>query len=185
MLITVCFLFSQWLETDFLKYLLDWEDSVSRRTDIEQQDKNKLMLSRETLEGVRITGKPALCTYTCRYNIHIIDLLCNRFKHKPLFFTVKSFIEMTKYLLPEEESDLFLLSEKVSQDPIENYFGRQRARGGRNENPILQKCVHNAAALRLQKSLSLDPVRGNCRRKRLNYSTEIIDSTPLPKRKRK
>ena len=64
MLIRVCFLFSQWLETDFLKYLLDWEDSVSRRTDIEQQDKNKLMLSRETLEGVRITGKPALCTFT-------------------------------------------------------------------------------------------------------------------------
>ncbi len=92
---------------------------------------------------------------------------------------------MVKYLLPEEESELFLLSEKISQDPVENYFGKQRARGGRNENPTLKQCVHNAAALRVQKSLALDPVRGNCRRKRLCYSeTNIIDETPLPKRKR-
>ncbi len=78
-----------------------------------------------------------------------------------------------KYLLPEEESELFLLSEKISQDPVENYFGKQRARGGRNENPTLKQC---AAALCVQKSLALDPVRGNCRRKRLCYSeTNIID----------
>ena len=49
-------LFLQWLGSDFLKYLKDWEDSVSSRTDIEQQDKQKLMLSRETLEGIRITA---------------------------------------------------------------------------------------------------------------------------------
>ena len=100
-------------------------------------------------------------------------------------FAVKSFIEMVKYLLPEEESELYLLSEKISQDPVENYFGKQWARGGRNENPTLNQCVYNAAALRLQKSLALDPVRGNCRRKRLSSSETKIDNTPLPKRKRK
>ncbi len=80
---------------------------------------------------------------------------------------------MVKYLLPEEESELFLLSEKISQDPIENYFGKQRARGGRNENPTLQQCVHNAAALRIQKSLALEPLRGNCRRKRLTLMKHL------------
>ena len=105
-------------------------------------------------------------------------------------FSVKSFIEMTKYLLSgvDQGKSLYFLSEKISQDPIENYFGKQRARGGRNEHPTLKQCVHNAAALRVQKSLALDPIRGNCRRKRLKYRADndcIIDDTPLPKRKRK
>ena len=97
---------------------------------------------------------------------------------------MKSFVEITKYLLSEGK-DLFILSERVSQDPLENYFGKQRARGGRNENPTVQQCVHNAAALRVQKSQALDPVRGNCSRKRLLFHDEPpqIDNTPLPKRK--
>lgn len=80
-----------------------------------------------------------------------------------------------------------ILSERISQDPLENYFGRQRARGGRNENPNLQQCMVNAAALRIQKSVALDPVRGNCRRKRraeLDEATVISESVPLPKRRK-
>ena len=92
---------------------------------------------------------------------------------------------MARFLLSKDEN-LFLLSERISQDPLENYFGKQRARGGRNENPNLEQCVMNAAALRVQGSVALDPVRGNCRRKRqldIDEST-IINSKPLPKRKR-
>ena len=68
---------------------------------------------------------------------------------------------MTRYLL-SSDIDLFLLSERISQDPLENYFGQLRARGGRNENPNIQQCLHNAAAIRIQKSMATDPVRGNC-----------------------
>lgn len=53
---------------------------------------------------------------------------------------MKSFTEMTKYLLclPGAEG-LFLLSERFSQDPLENHFGHQRARCGRSDNPsVLQ-----------------------------------------------
>ena len=92
---------------------------------------------------------------------------------------------MARFLLSKDEN-LFLLSERISQDPLENYFGKQRARGGRNENPNLEQCVMNAAALRVQGSVALDPVRGNCRRKRqldIDEST-IINSKSLPKRKR-
>ncbi len=101
----------------------------------------------------------------------------------------KSFVEMTKYILsgtpPDNSESLYFLSERISQDPFDNYFGKQRARGGRNENPNMHQCVHNAAALRVQKSLALDPIRGNCRRNRLNCSDNTINDTPLPKRKRK
>lgn len=90
---------------------------------------------------------------------------------------------MAQYLLSDNTENLFLLSERVTQDPLENYFGQQRARGGRNENPSLQQCLYNAAAIRIQKSLATDPVRGNCRRK-LREGSPDIDDTPLPKRKR-
>ena len=74
---------------------------------------------------------------------------------------------MAKFLLSNDsDGNLFLLSERITQDTLENYFGKQRARGGHNENPNLQQCMVNAAALRVQGSIALDPVRGNCRRKR-------------------
>ena len=44
-----------------------------------------------------------------------------------------SFVEMTRFLLRKGENDesgLFFLSERISQDPLENYFGNQRAQGG-------------------------------------------------------
>lgn len=72
---------------------------------------------------------------------------------------------MTKLLLAKKEGH-FLLSERFSQDSLENYFGKQRARGGRNENPNMVQALENAAALRVQSSVALDPVRGNCRQKR-------------------
>ena len=99
---------------------------------------------------------------------------------------VKSFVEITKFLLQDLSQKLYFLSERLSQDPLENYFGQQRARGGRNENPSLHQCVHNAAAVRVQKSMALEAVRGNCSRKRRLFSKkeQSIDNTPLPKRRR-
>ena len=54
---------------------------------------------------------------------------------------VKSLVEMTSFLLskvnPDENDAVFLLSERVSQDSVENYLAQQRARGGRNDNPTV------------------------------------------------
>ena len=99
---------------------------------------------------------------------------------------MKSFVEMAKFLLTDASADLFLLSERISQDPLENYFGQQGARGGHNENPNLQQCLYSAAAIRVQKSIATDPVRGNCgRKKRLYADTQPkVDDAPLPKQKR-
>ena len=94
---------------------------------------------------------------------------------------------MAKYLLSQPGSvGLFLLSEHVSQDPLENYFEKQCARGGRCDNPTVQDALKNVVAIRAQQSLELDRVQGNCRQKRYTVDTDNldIDCTPLPKRKR-
>ena len=98
---------------------------------------------------------------------------------------MKSFVEMTRYLLswPGREN-IFFLSERITQDPLQNYFGMQRASGRRCDNPSLKECLQNAVAIRAQRSLDIDDVQGNCRRKRSHTDkTPQVDNTPLPKRK--
>lgn len=99
-----------------------------------------------------------------------------------LDYSVHSFVEVARYLLslPGKRS---LLSERFSQDPLESFFGKQRARGGRNENPTAQQFLDSTVSLRIQRSLALEPVRGNCR-KRPSIPQPEIDPTPLPKRRK-
>ena len=94
-------------------------------------------------------------------------------------------MELVRYLLalPEVQAggQYFLMS----QDPLENYFGQQRAHGGWCQNPTVQSCVTAAQSLCVQGSLAMLPVRGNSNRKRRLFPREIIDETPLPKKPRK
>lgn len=52
-----------------------------------------------------------------------------------IYFLVNSFVELSKELLPENEGKRYLLSERFSQDPLEEYFSLQRKKGGSYENP--------------------------------------------------
>ena len=76
----------------------------------------------------------------------------------------------------------YILSEKFCQDSVEFFFGKQRARGGRNENPNVKQFMDNTVSLRVQGSVALEPARGNCRKRA--SSCIVPDNTPLPKRKR-
>ncbi len=61
--------FLQWLETNFLGYLDEWETSVKSREGFTDAQKATMMLSRETLEGLRITGKNVIqYNYTPNYS---------------------------------------------------------------------------------------------------------------------
>lgn len=92
---------------------------------------------------------------------------------------------MVRYVLSLPSSaGKFFLSERVSQDPLENYFGKQRIKGVRYDNPNAKQCLQNASSLRLQGSIAMDPVRGNCRRKR-SLPSEVVDDTKLPRRQKK
>lgn len=47
----------QWLEDNFLKYLDDWEISVNERQgNFTADDKTKMLLSSETMSGLRMTS---------------------------------------------------------------------------------------------------------------------------------
>ena len=61
------------------------------------------------------------------------------------------------------------------QDPMEIYFGQQRARGHRNDNPSVDQFMHNTQAVIIQKSLALG---GSSKRSTPDLSTLC---RPLPK----
>ena len=77
-----------------------------------------------------------------------------------LKLTVNSMIELTKYLIQNDVP--YVLTERFCQDPLENYFGRQRAMGQRKDNPSLRDFGYNDNSIRNQKSF-LPVVGGNCR----------------------
>ena len=143
------------------------------RTDVPQAEKPTMCLSIETQEGLRMTGIHFCTMYKLYSCMH--------------FCIVNSFVEVVRYLLnlPGGKGK-YILSECFSQDPLENYFGQLRARGGRSDNPTVKSCLDSAQSLRIQKSLALQPVRGNCSRKRRLFAgTETIDNEPLQKKSRK
>jgi len=61
---------------------------------------------------------------------------------------VHSFVELTKYLLSIPGVTVFM-SNRLSQDPIEKFFGQQRQRGSFNDNPNVSQFVKGTQALTL------------------------------------
>ena len=173
--LNICIIISQWLEGEFLKYLGDWKASVDSRPGFTAAQKALMCISKETIEGLHITGESYIGVFGT------LTMRCT------FCSAVKSFVEVVRYLttLPEAKGQ-YVLSECFSQDPLENYFGQVRAKGGRCENPTAKSTLESAQSLRVQGSLAMQPVRGNSSRKRrLFHEQDVIDDSPLPKRKRK
>ena len=77
----------------------------------------------------------------------------------------------------------FFLSEKISQDPLEKFFGCQRQRGASNENPTAQQVCKNTQALRVISTACQHVSKGNTRGNKPNEE-EVNLEEPLMKRKR-
>ena len=94
---------------------------------------------------------------------------------------------MIPYLFKLKGVDCFL-SEKLSQDPLEKFFGCQRQTGRTNENPTVAEFIKNTQSLRVINSIAVADItgRGNCRgSKRKAYDLESVDlNKPINKRKR-
>ena len=76
----------------------------------------------------------------------------------------------------------FLLSERLNQDPQESFFGQQRLRGGRSDNPNSRTFLYNTQAIRVQRSMAIGS-GGNVRKRKLQWTTDNEDlSRPLKKR---
>lgn len=89
-----------------------------------------------------------------------------------------------KYLFTVKK-DLFILSEKFNQDPLESFFGQQRMRGGRSDNPNVRTFQYNTQAIRVQRSLVIGE-GGNVRKRQDQWSKDLDDiDRPLKKRPRR
>ena len=98
------------------------------------------------------------------------------------FSIVKSFVELLRYIL-RIPGVKFFLSERLSQDPLENFFGCQRQRCRTNGNPNLHEFCKNTQALRVINSVCGTVSKGNCRgNKQVTDMDE--NNKPLPKRRR-
>lgn len=88
------------------------------------------------------------------------------------------------YSLPVvKENKLVLLSNNLCQDPLEQFFGCQRQRGGTSDNPSVAEFIKNTQALRVVDSFCRGPVRGNCR-KRKGSVTHVDKENIVPLAKR-
>ena len=48
---------TQWLEKEFLPYLDEWKSSVKTRDGYNDTQKKRMLLSEQTILGLRMTGK--------------------------------------------------------------------------------------------------------------------------------
>ena len=74
---------------------------------------------------------------------------------------------------------LSFLGEWISQDPLENYFGKQLARGGCCDNPTLKESLHNVVAICAQQSLELDRMKGIAGERDVSLMTALLIMTAL------
>lgn len=109
------------------------------------------------------------CECTCVQIGHIIYTL---------YIVVFSFIE----IVPHLDGANFLLSVKFNQDAVEIFFGKQRARCGRGDNPTLTQTLYNTQSIRTSRSMSFGWCSG-IQKKRLFLDTEEL-SHPLRKRRK-
>ena len=93
--------------------------------------------------------------------------------------TVYSLIEVIRYLLNQGVS--YILTERFCQDPLENYFGRQRSMGSRKDNPSMRDFGYNDNTIRNQKIFR--PIASGNSGGAMNAIVEISDE-PLPCRKK-
>ena len=102
---------------------------------------------------------------------------------------MKSFLELVPLLLSIDGVTVFL-SEKLSQDSIENYFGTLRQLGRANENPIISQVLKTLQNVRVINSIWVNEITENCCGcKRKSYDLESVNfqdfNKPLPKRHRR
>jgi len=99
--------------------------------------------------------------------------------YQGLKITVHSIVECVKFLLHNRICG-YVLTERFSQDPLENYFGRQRSMGARKDNPSVRDVGYNDNNIRNQKVFR--PIAGNVGGSD-KASVEISDE-PIPARKK-
>ena len=99
-------------------------------------------------------------------------------------FAVNSFVELVEYMYIFKIPGVnVFLSERLSQDPLEKFFGCIRQRGKSHENPNMQQFCKGSQALRIINGTCGFVSKGNCRGNKTSVDWEK-ENRPLPRRKR-
>lgn len=92
---------------------------------------------------------------------------------------MKSFVALARELLQEEGVE-YLLSEKFSQDPLEEHFSKQRGMGGTHDNPDAKQFGSNMLVLQVAGSCIASSSRANVKSQSIDTSQDYT----LPKRQK-
>lgn len=140
-----------------------------KRNGYTDSEKKAMMLSTETQTAIKILGTTAF-SYALKCLIYV--------------FLVSSFLELLPTLFEIQGVSCFL-SEKLSQDPLEKFFGCQRQKGRANENPSVAEFIKNTQTLRVVNSICITDItgRGNCRGSKRNFAPEL--DMPIKKKRRR
>jgi len=143
-----------------MQYLEEWKKSSEQKGG-EPKDIAQRLLSQDTLDRISITGRDINCL--------IFIILC---AYSVVIFGTCS--------LHSKDS----LSEHISQDPLEKFFGCQRQRGQTNENPTCGGFLKNTIVFCVISSVAGHVQKGNCRGRKHRVDVEE-ENVSLPKRRRK
>ena len=77
-------------------------------------------------------------------------------------YTCTSFLEFIPHIFKTEGIASFL-SEKLSQEPLEKFFGCQRQHGATHENLTVAAFLKNTQSMRVINSIWVKDLTGNCR----------------------
>ena len=72
--------------------------------------------------------------------------------------SVNAHVEGMQFLIKEGFD--YMLSERFMQDVVKDYFGHQKAKGGRADNPTAQEFGYNDLTIAAQRDIAPD-IRGN------------------------
>ncbi len=102
--------------------------------------------------------------------------------YEGLKISVYSHIEAIKFLL--EHGFEYVLSERFMQDVLEDYFGHQRAKGHRSDNPSAYEFGYNDLTIGIQRDIA-PVVRGNVGGRYEKKKWFTVSDEPVHKRKKK
>ena len=101
--------------------------------------------------------------------------------YQGLQIAVYSHIEAIQFLL--KEGFQYVLSERFMQDILEDYFGHQRRKGGRSDNPTAQQFGYNDLTIAAQRDIA-PVIRGNVGGRYEKKKWGEVSNEPVHKRKK-
>lgn len=99
-----------------------------------------------------------------------------------LKISLNSHVEAIKYLL--QQGFQYVLTERFMQDVLEDYFGHQRARGGRSDDPTAQQFGYNDLTISAQRDIA-PVIRGNVGGRYEVKKWHQVSDAPVRKRTKK